>query len=149
MFKFSILKSKFNNVELINESKVVVNSELVQVFDYLKNTPEFDFDILTSIIAIDLTDKIELIYQLMSSETSETLSVSYYTDNYTAPTVTDIYKSANFDECEIFDLFGVEFIGNKNLKRLIMPENWVGHPLLKSYVQNDERLVWNDWYFKN
>ncbi len=144
MFKFSILKSKFNNVELINESKVVVNSELVQVFDYLKNTPEFDFDILTSIIAIDLTDKIELIYQLMSSETSETLSVSYYTDNYTAPTVTDIYKSANFDECEIFDLFGVEFIGNKNLKRLIMPENWVGHPLLKSYVQNDERLVWND-----
>lgn len=144
MFNFSILKSKFNNVDLINESKVVVNSELVQVFDYLKNTPEFDFDILTSIIAIDLTDKIELIYQLMSSETSETLSVSYYTDNYTAPTVTDIYKSANFDECEIFDLFGVEFIENKNLKRLLMPENWVGHPLLKSYVQNDERLVWND-----
>lgn len=144
MFNFSILKSKFNNVDLINESKVVVNSELVQVFDYLKNTPEFDFDILTSIIAIDLTNKIELIYQLMSSETSETLSVSYYTDNYTAPTVTDIYKSANFDECEIFDLFGVEFIGNKNLKRLLMPENWVGHPLLKSYVQNDERLVWND-----
>lgn len=144
MFNFSILKSKFSNVELINESKVVVNSELVQVLDYLKNTPEFDFDILTSIIAVDLTDKIELIYQLMSSETSETLSVSYYTDNYTAPTVTDIYKSANFDECEIFDLFGVEFIGNKNLKRLLMPENWVGHPLLKSYVQNDERLVWND-----
>lgn len=144
MFNFSILKSKFSNVDLINESKVVVNSELVQVFDYLKNTPEFDFDILTSIIAIDLTDKIELIYQLMSSETSETLSVSYYTDNYTAPTVTDIYKSANFDECEIFDLFGVEFIGNKNLKRLLMPENWVGHPLLKSYVQYDERLVWND-----
>ncbi len=144
MFNFSILKSKFNNVDLINESKVVVNSELVQVFDYLKNTPEFDFDILTSIIAIDLTDKIELIYQLMSSETSETLSVSYCTDNYTVPTVTDIYKSANFDECEIFDLFGVEFIGNKNLKRLLMPENWVGHPLLKSYVQNDERLVWND-----
>lgn len=144
MFNFSILKSKFSNVDLINESKVVVNSELVQVLDYLKNTTEFDFDILTSIIAIDLTDKIELIYQLMSSETSETLSVSYYTDNYTAPTVTDIYKSANFDECEIFDLFGVEFIGNKNLKRLLMPENWVGHPLLKSYVQNDERLVWND-----
>lgn len=144
MFNFSILKAKFSNVDLINESKVVVNSELVQVFDYLKNTPEFDFDILTSIIAIDFTDKIELIYQLMSSETSETLSVSYYTDNYTAPTVTDIYKSANFDECEIFDLFGVEFIENKNLKRLLMPENWVGHPLLKSYVQNDERLVWND-----
>lgn len=144
MFNFSILKSKFNNVDLINESKVVVNSELVQVFDYLKNTPEFDFDILTSIIAIDSTDKIELIYQLMSSETSETLSVSYYTDNYTAPTVTDIYKSANFDECEIFDLFGVNFVGNTNLHRLYMPDSWKGHPMLKSYVQDDERLAWND-----
>ena len=144
MFNFSILKSKFNNVDMINNGKIVVNSELVQVLDYLKNTPEFDFDMLTSIIAVDLKDKIELIYQLMSSATSETLSVSYYTDNFTAPTVTNIYKSSNFDECEIFDLFGVEFVGNKNLKRLFMSENWIGHPLLKSYVQNDERLVWND-----
>ena len=144
MFNFSILKSKFNNVDMINNGKIVVNSELVQVLDYLKNTPEFDFDMLTSIIAVDLKDKIELIYQLMSSATSETLSVSYYTDNFTAPTVTNIYKSSNFDECEIFDLFGVEFVGNENLKRLFMPENWIGHPLLKSYVQNDERLVWND-----
>lgn len=144
MFNFSILKSKFNNVNMINNGKIVVNSELVQVLDYLKNTPEFDFDMLTSIIAVDLKDKIELIYQLMSSVTSETLSVSYYTDNFTVPTVTNIYKSSNFDECEIFDLFGVEFVGNENLKRLFMPENWIGHPLLKSYVQNDERLVWND-----
>ena len=144
MFNFSILKSKFNNVNMINNGKIVVNSELVQVLDYLKNTPEFDFDMLTSIIAVDLKDKIELINQLMSSVTSETLSVSYYTDNFTVPTVTNIYKSSNFDECEIFDLFGVEFVGNENLKRLFMPENWIGHPLLKSYVQNDERLVWND-----
>ena len=144
MFNFSILKSKFNNVNMINNGKIVVNSELVQVLDYLKNTPEFDFDMLTSIIAVDLKDKIELIYQLMSSAASETLSVSYYTDNFTVPTVTNIYKSSNFDECEIFDLFGVEFVGNENLKRLFMPENWIGHPLLKSYVQNDERLVWND-----
>ena len=58
--------------------------------------------------------------------------------------VVSLYKSAHFDECEIFDLFGVKFEGNDNLKRLYMPETWQGHPLLKSYVQNDERLVWND-----
>jgi len=144
MFNFSILKSKFNNVNMINNGKIVVNSELVQVLDYLKNTPEFDFDMLTSIIAVDLKDKIELIYQLMSSVTSETLSVSYYTDYASVPSVIEVYKSAYFDECEIFDLFGVDFNGNEKLKRLFMPENWIGHPLLKSYVQNDERLVWND-----
>ncbi len=144
MSDLSILQTKFNNTDIINDGKIVVYSELIQVLDYLKNTPEFDFDMLTSIIAVDLIDEMELIYQLMSTETSKTLSVSYRTDNYTAPTSTNIYKSANFDECEIFDLFGVEFIGNNKLKRLFMPENWKGHPLLKSYRQNDERLVWND-----
>ena len=55
-----------------------------------------------------------------------------------------LYKSAHFDECEIYDLFGVKFVGNEKLKRLFMPETWIGHPLLKSYELNDERLVWND-----
>lgn len=144
MFNFSILKAKFNDIFIVNNGKFVVKAELVQVLDYLKNTPDFGFDMLTSIIAVDLKDKIELIYQLMSSKTSETLSVSYYTDDFTAPTVTEIYKSSNFDECEIFDLFGIKFVGNQDLKRLFLPKSWLGHPLLKSYVQNDERLVWND-----
>ena len=143
MFDFSILKAKFNNVEQINPSKICVNNELIEVLEYLKNTPVFDFDMLTSIVAIDLKDNIELIYQLISTKTSETLYISYICKNYTAPSVIKVYSSAYFDECEIFDLFGVEFAGNNELKRLLMPENWIGHPLLKSYVQNDERLVWN------
>ena len=61
-----------------------------------------------------------------------------------AKSVTPLYKSANFDECEIFDLFGVNFVGNTNLHRLYMPDSWKGHPMLKSYVQDDERLAWND-----
>jgi hypothetical protein len=48
------------------------------------------------------------------------------------------------DEKEIFDLLGVNFIGNKELKRLYMPETWEGHPLKKDYQENDERLNWND-----
>lgn len=144
MFNFSILKSKFQNVEMVNESKILVKSDIIEILEYLKNTPEFNFDMLTSTIAVDLVDKIELIYQLMSSDNSETLSLSIYVENFVIPSVTSVYKSAHFDECEIFDLFGVEFVGNNNLKRLFMPENWIGHPLLKSYVQDDERLVWND-----
>ena len=57
--------------------------------------------------------------------------------------VITLYKSAYFDECEIFDMFGVNFKGNIYLKRLYMPETWLGNPLLKSYIQNDERLAWN------
>lgn len=144
MFNFSILKEKFENIEILNNSKVIVYDQLLQILEYLKQTVEFDLDMLTSIVAVDNNNNIELIYQLMSSSTSETLSVSFTTDNFTAPSVVSLYSSAYFDECEIFDLFGVNFIENDNLKRLLMPENWSGHPLLKSYVQNDERLVWND-----
>lgn len=144
MFNFSILKEKFENIEIINNSKVIVYDQLQQILEYLKQTVEFDLDMLTSIVAVDNNNNIELIYQLMSSSTSETLSVSFTTDNFTAPSLVSLYSSSYFDECEIFDLFGVNFIGNDNLKRLLMPENWSGHPLLKSYIQNDERLVWND-----
>ena len=63
--------------------------------------------------------------------------------NYLNSSITEIFKSAHFDECEIFDMFGIEFLGNKNLKRLFMPKEWVGYPLRKDYVLDDSRLAWN------
>ena len=61
-----------------------------------------------------------------------------------AESVTNIFDSAVADEKEIYDLFGIKFIGNSELKRLYMPETWEGHPLKKDYVANDERLDWNE-----
>ena len=55
-----------------------------------------------------------------------------------------IFDSAIADEKEIYDLFGVKFIGNPELNRLYMPDSWQGHPLKKDYEENDERLSWND-----
>ena len=56
-----------------------------------------------------------------------------------------IFLSLQFaDENEIYDLFGINFKGNENLKRLYMPEDWQGFPLRKDYVQDDTRLCWND-----
>ena len=43
-----------------------------------------------------------------------------------------------------YDMFGINFIGNEDLKRLYMPENWEGYPLKKDYRMDDKRLVWND-----
>ena len=58
--------------------------------------------------------------------------------------VSKIFDSAVADEKEIYDLFGVNFIGNAELKRLYMPESWQGNPLRKDYVEKDERLSWNE-----
>lgn len=142
MINFDIISNNFNDVQL-QGNKLKVSNKLVEVLEFLKNTPEFDFDILTSIVAVDMKTHIELIYQLYSSKNNNVLELSF--DAYaSAPTVIEVYKSAYFDECEIFDLFGVDFLGNENLKRLFMPETWVGNPLLKSYEMKDERLAWNE-----
>lgn len=143
MFDISVLLEKFNFIEYI-DGKIILKQNLPEVLEYLKNNPEFDFNMLTSIVAIDWNDTIELIYQLYSVSNNETIQIYYYTTTSIVPSVINIFKSAYFDECEIYDMFGVYFEHNQNLKRLFMPKSWIGHPLLKSYKQSDERLAWND-----
>ena len=100
---------------------------------------------LKEIIAIDnLNTGIELIYRLYSIANEEDVLVSINTSNEEVESVSDIFDSATADEKEIYDLFGIKFLGNKELKRLYMPENWQGHPLKKDYIENDERLSWNE-----
>lgn len=128
-------------------NKTTINP--IELNDYLthqKNNPEFDFDRLNMIVAIDNKDNFELIYDLYSTNRGENGRISVLLDR-NAPhiaSVVDIYKSAYFDECEIYDMFGIIFDKNPNLKRLLMPKGWVGHPLRKDYEQTDERLVWNE-----
>lgn len=121
-------------------------SKLCDLLSFLKNNAEFYFDRLNTIIAVDLGDKFELIYDLHSMELGKSIRVSLFVDRKSAnaPSVTGIFKSAYFDECEIYDMFGIKFDKNPDLKRLLMPKGWVGFPLRKDYVPADERLVWND-----
>ena len=124
----------------------VDSSKLFDLLHFLKNNAEFMFDRLNTIITVDLKDKFELIYDLHSVETGKTACVSIFVDRTSpkVPSVVEIFKSAYFDECEIFDMFGINFDKNPDLKRLLMPKGWIGYPLRKDYVQSDERLAWND-----
>ena len=99
---------------------------------------------MKEIIAIDNQEHgIELIYNFYSTRDEESLLLSYTTETE-ASSISSLFDSAVADEKEIFDLFGINFIGNKELKRLYMPDSWQGNPLKKDYVENDERLNWND-----
>lgn len=117
---------------------------VVSCLHFLKNNAEFDFDRLNTTIGVDLGDKFELIYDLYSTKSDANVQISTYIDKNLclANSVTSVYKSAYFDECEIFDLLGINFVGNKKLKRLFMPKGWVGYPLRKDYVFEDKRLSW-------
>lgn len=150
---FDVLKEKFPNLELIkNENsfeKIRVSAtDLRDLLNFLKNNAEFSFDRLNAIIGIDLgadAGNFELIYDLHSVETGELGRISVLVDRNSpkVPSIVEIFKSAYFEECEIFDLFGIIFDKNPNLKRLFMPKGWIGHPLRKDYEQKDERLEWS------
>ncbi len=136
---------KFNKIfegcELLG-NKIHIKSRLHEVIQFvIENYP---YDILKEIIAIHNQDgTVELVYHLYSTVDEEDLMISICVNDET-DSIVDIFKSAEADEKEIFDLFGIKFKGHDNLKRLYMPENWDGHPLRKDYIQDDTRLCWND-----
>lgn len=131
----------FNDCELSGD-KIIVKTDFIKILESVKN--DYSFDILKDITAVDNTENgIELIYRLYSTENEEDVVISINV-NGEAESITKLFDSAVADEKEIYDLFGIKFVGNNELERLFMPEDWKGHPLLKSYEENDERLSWND-----
>ena len=134
------LKDIFGECELCGD-KVCLKNNLYEVLEYIKNN--YSFNVLKSITAVDLGSDVELLYRLFSTEDEEDAVISIKVQNE-ADSVIDLFESARADENEIYDMFGIKFIGNEDLKRLYMPENWEGFPLRKDYVQDDTRLAWND-----
>ena len=115
----------FNDCELQGE-KFVIHSNLLKTIEFVKNN--YCFEILKEIIAVDNGDgTTELTYKLFSPGDSEEVLISINVQNE-AESVSSIFESAIADEKEIFDLFGIRFNGNPELKRLYMPEDWKGHP---------------------
>ena len=135
------LNNIFKDCEIIGE-KLVIKSDLAKIIEFVKD--KYNFNILKSITAVDNKEfGIELIYRLLNIEDEEELLISISAQNE-AESVSKIFDSAVADEKEIYDLFGINFLGNEELKRLYMPESWEGHPLKKDYEEKDERLNWND-----
>ena len=79
--------------------------------------------------------RFEVVYHLFSTVTKKRvrLKVRLSGGDPTVDSLTPIWPGANFFEREVFDLFGVRFQEHPNLKRIMMPENWEGHPLRKDY----------------
>jgi len=141
MFNKDEFFSLFCN-SIFNENKIIITENITRVLDFLNLN--YAYDILKEIIAVDNQDGgTELIYNLYSTANEENLYISKTAYGETE-TVTDIYPSAIADENEIYDLFGVKFTNNKDLKRLYLPDTWEGFPLRKDYVQDDTRLAWDD-----
>jgi NADH-quinone oxidoreductase subunit C len=120
------------------DSFMVVNpAAIVEVCTYLRDDPELSFECLSNESGVDYKDRIEVVYHLFSYRHRHTavLKVKLPRDNPSVATLEGLWKSANWMEREIFDLVGVNFEGHSDLRRILMPEDWPGHPLRKDFVE--------------
>jgi len=123
--------------EASGNSIVVKNDFLLKAAEYLKASPEFDFDYLTNVTAVDYYEYFELIYQLISTKNNHSLVLKtrcYGRDKPSAPSVVGLWRGADFQEREIHDLMGISFKGHPNLKHIVLWEGFEGHPLRKDFL---------------
>lgn len=112
---------------------------IAQAAKFLKDAPGLDFDSLMCQTAADYPSNITVVYLLFSMKRLHkiTLKSELPRDNPALPSVSPVWAAADWFEREIYDLFGVKFEGHGNLLRIMLPDDWEGHPLLKDYQYPD------------
>jgi NADH-quinone oxidoreductase subunit C len=117
----------------------------IPLIEFLKL--EADFDYLVDVTAVDWpkrAERFDLVYILYSFSRNERVRVkTFIADGYKPETAVGVHLTANWLEREVFDMFGIEFEGHPDLRRILMPDEWQGYPLRKDYgiIQQDDRWV--------
>jgi NADH-quinone oxidoreductase subunit C len=117
----------------------------IPVLEYLKL--EADFDYLVDITAVDWPkrpERFDLVYIAYSFARNERVRIkTYIADGFKPRTAVGVHLTANWLEREVFDMFGIEFAGHPDMRRILLPEEWSGYPLRKDYsiLTQDDRWV--------
>ena len=126
------------SVEEWNNFAVWVQPDHVEkVARFLRDDPVLDFQFLNSISAVDFIDHFEVVYHLTSLRYQHTAVVKTRVlgrEDLSLPSVYGVWRGADFQEREVWDLMGVRFEGHPNMKRIMLWEGFQGHPLRKDYL---------------
>ena len=123
-------------VEASDEWVIIRPDLLLQVAQFLKATPGLEFNYLNCVTGVDYLDYLEVVYHLTSMEHNHSLvlKVRCSREKPEVPSVVSVWRGADLQEREIFDLLGLTFVGHPNLKRIFMWEGFKGHPLRRDYL---------------
>ncbi|MGC7871035.1 NADH-quinone oxidoreductase subunit C [Desulfosporosinus sp. SYSU MS00001] len=130
-------KVKGEIAECLDVLELTVNcSEAIVTLSGAKNFADVPCDFLHDLCGMDLEDYFEVVYQLSSLRGSQRLRIiaKVERDNPVIDSVTSLWKGADFLEREAFDMFGIQFRGHPNLKRIYMWDDYIGYPLRKDFV---------------
>ncbi len=144
------LKEKFGESVLeaatyVGQNFAVVKPEaVVPVLDWLKMAAGFDY--LVDVTAVDWpkrVDRFDLVYIIYSFARNERVRVkTSIPDGFRPLTAVHVHATANWLEREVFDMFGIEFAGHPDLRRILLPEGWTGHPLRKDHPLLQQDRAW-------
>ena len=127
----------------------VKRDKITDILKLLRDSKETAFNYLTDLTAVDLLklcapaeERFEIVYALYSMSSFKRLRVKAIVpeDDATIDTVERVWPAANWLEREVFDLFGIVFNNHSDLRRIQMPDDWIGHPLRKDYPLGGEQV---------
>lgn len=138
-------KFEAEDLSFRDEHSVVVSPEdVVEISRLLRD--KFDFEMLSSLTAVDYwpesDPRFHVVYQFYSVKENITLRVRAIVpgENPTIPSIEGVYPNANWHERELWDMFGIHIEGHSDLRRILMPYEWEGHPLRKDYPLGYEEV---------
>ena len=119
---------------------------LYDVMVELKDSPDWDFDYLIDLTALDFLGEEKrfcMVYHLYSNKHEKLIRIkARLTEEEVVPSVSSIWRTADWMEREVYDLFGIEFSGHPDLRRILLPDDWHGHPLRKDYDIKLQDQAW-------
>lgn len=147
------LKGKFSDsilavIEFRGEFTFIIKKEaLLTICEFLKNDPDLQYNFLSDVCGVDYPERekrFEVVYNLYSIPRRWRVRLKVNIgEGESVPSVTSIWSSANWHEREVFDMFGVKFDNHPDLRRILMPDDWVGHPLRKDFPLTREEITFS------
>jgi NADH-quinone oxidoreductase subunit C len=132
-FADAVLEAKLENVP--DPFAKVQSAKMLEIAQFVKNDERLQFDYLMCLSGVDYKGKLGVTYHLhsMVHKHKFVLKVEVPTETPDVPSVESVWKTANWHEREAFDLYGLNFVGHPDLRRILLPNDWVGYPLRKDY----------------
>ncbi|MBS1253904.1 MAG: NADH-quinone oxidoreductase chain 5 [Anaerolineales bacterium] len=134
--------------QIAGEQTVVVEREqIVEILEFLRDEEDLDYNMLVDLTGVDFlgrTPRFEVVYHLLSMRHKRRVRLKVLAEETeSVPSVVRVFPTTNFHEREVYDMFGIDFEHHPDLRRILMPDEWEGHPLRKDHPLGYEPVAFS------